>query len=167
MKEEDNKEETEEKGKEKSLEQMKQILNEAEEDLGIIFPPSYIKIMQVKSLSLKDCISGSACTEDSNLVKQEKAQNSNISISEDNKIPKIIKKEGFQNIKTPLIKSRTNSKEEMLKELRDFIIEKNKIKVEYKEEDTPWINKKKPIETNHNITAVRFEKKEVGDIISM
>jgi hypothetical protein len=151
--------------KKSSSDQIKEILQEAEEELGIIFPPSYINLMQVKSISLKECISGSACSEDSKLIKATIIKKVDQDELETKK--QILEKSQEIGKGNLLTHERSKSKDRMLKELRDFIVEKNKINVEYEEKNVPWSNKKIPLETNHNITAVRFEKKEVGDIISM
>ena len=121
----------------KSPDCFKQILHETEEELGIVFSPSQIKLMQVKSTPLKECISGS----------------------------KILDSEGTtaQNVNQEVPKT----KDEMLKELRDFVVEKNNIEVNQWDSEVAWDEKAIALETEHDITAMRFEKKEIGEMISM
>ena len=109
-------------------------MHEAEEDLGIIFPPSQIKLMLVESVSLKECLSGSI-----NLDTEE------------------TKKDNHS----------CSNKETLLQELRDFVVESNNINVQYVDKPFQWGKQKVALQIQHDLTAIRFEKKEIGEIFGM
>ena len=109
-------------------------MHEAEEDLGIIFPPSKIKLMVVKPVSLKECLSGSL-----NIDSEE--------IKKENDFP--------------------SNKETLLQELRDFVVKSNKINVEYFDKPIELGKPKIALEIQHDLTAIRFEKKEIGEFFGM
>lgn len=114
-----------------------QILQDTEAELGILFSPGQIELMQVQSRP----------GENESLVPPE------------------------QNPEKPPLEADEpqvgKSKEEMLRELRDFVVEKNKIDVRYWDSEVCWEDSAIPLETEHDITAVRFEKKEIGEVFAM
>ena len=116
--------------------EMNEMLEQAEKELGIIFPPSKIQLMLVKSVSLKDCLSGSVILD-----------------SRDSK-------ERLMNSEVP------QTKEYMLQELRDFVIKNNRIQVEYYQSQENW-RSNFPLNARKDVTALRFEKKELGEFIGM
>ena len=62
---------------------------------------------------------------------------------------------------------KSENKQELLKELRDFVVEANKIEVTYLNEPYEWGKKKIALESEHDLTAVRFEKKDIGEFFGM
>ena len=117
---------------------MNRIINEIEEDLGIIFPPSKKKLMLIIYLSLKYVfLSGLVILESDT---------------------KIIIPTESETIKT---------KKLMLTELREFVVKNNRIKVEYKDKPVEWKPFELSETKKEKIEALRFEKNELGEIIGM
>lgn len=113
------------------------ILQETERDIGILFSPGQIKLMQ---------------------VRLEPARKNDSRSPEPEAEKRRAEAEGQQEPKT---------KEQMLRELRDFVVEKNKIDVRYWDSEVCWEDSLVAKDTVHDITAVRFEKKEVGEVLKM